>query len=341
MTRRMNEKATSGLEMRALTLKRFVEVSEALGIDGYEILSGLDIHPSVIQNPEERLPAARVIKALESGAKQSANSSFAIMMAEQRSFEDLGPMALLMQHLETPREVIEKSAAYKRYYNDLLEVHIEESAGQAFITWDLHPASNARQAMDLGVALAFLLLRGSSGQKWQADAIHLTRRAPEDLRPWHRFFDRPIEFESTFNGFSCSSAALSTRNPMANPLMANHAAGLLKLHPIASVDVDIRRRVNQRIISFLPVGRATLDDVAASLDVSPRKLQRQLANAGTTFTLLLDGVKLQTAKKHLSSSAISVSTIADMLGYGSTAAFSRWFSSKTGQQPTVWRSSWQ
>lgn len=323
--------------MRALTLTCFCEVAQSLGIDGFDILRRQNIHLNDIQNPERRLPASRIINALELAAAESGCDSFAILMAEHRSFEGLGAMSLLMQHLETPREVIEASAKYKSHYNDLLHIGIEEIDGQALITWDLHPANNARQAIDLGVALAYLLLTGSSGSNWRARSIHLTHPAPKDLRPWRRMFNCPVEFDSTFNGLCCSLSALEQKNPRANPVLAKHAAVLLDLLPASAVTVDLEERVRRRIVTLLPEGRATLAEVASTLDISPRKLQRQLQDAGTSFSALLDSIRLQKAKRELKISQNSVSTIADTLGYTSSAAFSRWFISRTGQQPSVWR----
>lgn len=335
----MIQRAAAALEMRALTLKCFCEVAQSLDIDGFDILRRENIHVKDIQNPERRLPALRILKALETAATESGCDSFAILMAEHRSFEDLGAMSLLMQHLETPRDVIEASARYKSHYNDLLQISIEEVDGQALVTWDLHPADNARQAIDLGVALAYLLLTGSSGSNWRARSIHLTHPAPKDLRPWRRMFDCPLEFGSTFNGLCCSLRALSEKNPRANRVLAKHAAVLLDLLPASAVPVDLEERVRRRIVTLLPEGRATLVEVASTLDISPRKLQRQLQDTGISFSTLLDSVRLQKAKRELKISQNSVSTIADMLGYTSSAAFSRWFISKTGQQPSVWRAS--
>lgn len=334
----MTEVSAAGLEMRALTLKCFCEVAETHGIDGFEILRRMDIRPSDILNPERRLPAARVIKVLEVAASECSDDSFAIRMAEHRSFEDLGPISLLMQHLQTPRAVIMTSARLKSHYNDLLEVKIEENAGQAFITWDLYPASNARQAIDLGVALAYLLITGASGKQWKPDAIHLTHAEPANLGPWQRFFDCPIEFGSTFNGLSCSSAALSQKNPLASEVMADHATALLGLLPASAMRPNVRQKVEQRIVALLPEGRATLAEVADSMDMSPRKLQRQLAATGDTFSSFLDSIRLHKAKEHLAMSGSPIATVADMLGYTSPAAFSRWFMRQTGRQPSAWRS---
>lgn len=333
----MNKPANTELQMRVLSLKGYVEVCALLGVDAFDLLKFVGIRPDDLKLPEKRLSAQLVIDALELAALRTDNDSFAILMARRRTFSDLGSLAILMQHLENPRQVIEAAIQNRRHFNDLLQVKIDIDEAEAQISWDLYPAHNARQAVELGIALAFLLLTGSSGGKWHPRAVHVTHARPQRIELWREFFTCPIEFDSHFNGFTCSLDALESRNPRADPLMANHVLELLKFSPVSGRDEPWLDQIRRLIESQLPEGRISLREVARSAGHSPRQLQRLLNDNETTFARLRDEVRLSIAKRHLQTSNRSIALVADMVGYASTAAFSRWFCRCTGMQPSKWR----
>jgi AraC-like DNA-binding protein len=192
------------------------------------------------------------------------------------------------------------------------------------------------QLTDFAVAVGYRVLSGVSRGNWAPSTVHLARPAPADLAPWWRFFQAPIEFDSLFNGFVCSSMALDIANPNADPVMAEHAERLLRLVPLPREEAPVSDRVRRAIAVMLPNGQARLEAVAAQLGVNARALQRSLENDGTTFASLLRDVRRELAQAHLTGTQ-SVTTIAEQLGYASPSAFTRWFAGEFGASPQAWR----
>ena len=69
----------------------------------------------------------------------------------------------------------------------------------------------------------------------------------------------------------------------------------------------------------------SVETIGNTLALSPRTLQRRLADAGTTYRQIVDEVRSDLAWRHVKRSALSINRIADILGYNSPAAFSRAF----------------
>jgi AraC-like DNA-binding protein len=287
------------------------------------------------------LPARIITKALERAAKESKCDSFGLRLAEYRSFADLGPISLLMQHLSTPREVIHASVRYRRHFNDLLLVSIDDGDNESFITWDLFATYSAWQSIDLGLGLAYWLLTGSSGGRWAPTKVHLTHSTPVDTRTWERFFPCPVEFNCNRNGFTCARASLDVANPAANSIMAKHALDLLDLAPASESGDSVIEKTGRLIGLCLPEGKANLSVVSVHMELAPRTLQRMLDLEGASFSKLLDEVKLDLAKRYLRNASRPVSAVSDLLGYSSPAPFSRWFCDRTGKSPTHWRRQFQ
>ena len=147
----------------------------------------------------------------------------------------------------------------------------------------------------------------------------------------------PIEFGDTFNGLSSTREAMLRPNPMADAAMARHARRLLHLLPVKPISETMRDRVRRAITLLLPSGRATIEQVAAQLGMSPRSLQRRLDDEGHQFAELLAEVRRELATAYLANSAHPVTTVAGLLGYASPSSFTRWFAGTFGASPQAWR----
>ncbi|MDB5726106.1 MAG: AraC family transcriptional regulator [Novosphingobium sp.] len=323
-------------EIRAVTLSGYLEVAAAVGLDGYLMLRRAGIAPAMLADPNNRLPAAVVVRLLEQSAKRSGHDNFGLLMAENRSFASLGPISLLLDRLPNVRAVIAALGLFRRHMNDIVTVDLEETDGTALIKIGFMPEYAQLQVTDFAVAVGYRVLSGVSHGNWVPATVHLARQAPADMAPWWRFFQAPIEFDSLFNGFSCSSAALDIANPHADAMMAEHAERLLLLVPLPREEAPVSDRVRRAIALMLPNGQARLEAVAAQLGVNARALQRSLENDGTTFASLLRDVRRELAQAHLTG-AQSVTTIAEQLGYASPSAFTRWFAGEFGASPQAWR----
>ena len=82
---------------------------------------------------------------------------------------------------------------------------------------------------------------------------------------------------------------------------------------------------------------ARLPAVAAELGMSPRTLQRKLADAGSSFQELLDGARYELARDYLRQRELGLVDIAFLLGYQEQSAFTHAFREWSGVNPGAWR----
>ena len=74
------------------------------------------------------------------------------------------------------------------------------------------------------------------------------------------------------------------------------------------------------------------------MDMSPRTLQRALEDQAISFRHLLNQVRCEVASGCLSRPGRTVASAAQMTGFATPAAFTRWFRDQFGQAPSTWRS---
>lgn len=85
-------------------------------------------------------------------------------------------------------------------------------------------------------------------------------------------------------------------------------------------------------------GTRSLEEVARRLHLSPRTLKRRLADAGTSFSVVLESVRHQRALLLLENRRLGLAEVAGRLGYSDVANFTRAFRKWTGQTPAAYRS---
>jgi AraC-like DNA-binding protein len=86
------------------------------------------------------------------------------------------------------------------------------------------------------------------------------------------------------------------------------------------------------------LGAAALPAAARALRLSPRSLQRKLAESSTTFQRELDAARVRVAQRLLVSKDATLTEIAYDVGCASPQHFSALFRRVVGEAPSRWRS---
>jgi AraC-like DNA-binding protein len=96
-------------------------------------------------------------------------------------------------------------------------------------------------------------------------------------------------------------------------------------------------RVHACLLEMLPGGQSKMNEVARKLMVSPRTLQRKLAEEGISYQGVLNSVRERLARHYLTNSDMNTAQISYLLGFEEPASFSRAFRTWTGQPPSAIR----
>ena len=88
-------------------------------------------------------------------------------------------------------------------------------------------------------------------------------------------------------------------------------------------------------------GSPRRETVAKRLGISPSTLDRRLKEAELSWQEIVDGLRAQLSVEYLSDATLTVSSIAEKLGFSDTRAFQRRFKLWTGMTPSEFRKSGQ
>jgi len=324
-------------QVGAGSLTSYCEVARFVGLDPNAMLRRARINPQILDHPEHPLDVTQVVRLLEDSARESGCHCFGLLMAESRSLSRIGPLRLLVNHLDTAHDVVAAVVRYQSLITEAMAISLEEEDGTAIIRTDLVAERVGPQAIELLMGVVYRIISETVSGHWHPDSAHFVHSAPGELGVHRKVFQAQLVFDNAFNGFACSTESLDVLNPTADPVLALHAKRYLDLLMREASDGSIMERAKRSIHLLLPSGRANLDLVGENLGLHPRTLQRLLGREKLSFGMLLNEVRRELALRYLSGSTHSVSSIAQMTGYATPSSFTRWFCTEFGTAPAAWR----
>lgn len=322
--------------VRAAALTGYFTTMLSFGQDPLPMLREAGLSRTMLANPEQMLPARATMRLLERSAEVTGCSTLGLRMAEGRTIADLGATSLLIAHQPTLRAVIQAVAENRNRINSTLILHMDQLEDVVILREDfaLKGPEPSRQSCDLVVGVLARLCQSVLGSDWSPVLVCFTHEAPAvgEMPIYQRLFGCRAEFNSEFNGLVIESRDMDLPNPMANSAFAGHARSLIDaaMSPAAS---SITQDVEQLIALLLPAGRANIRACAASLGITVRTLQRMLGAEQAQFSDLLNRARMQLAQQHLANPRTRITDVADMLGYSSIGALTRWHTGAFGMTP--------
>lgn len=163
--------------------------------------------------------------------------------------------------------------------------------------------------------MLFHRARAATGQPVFPVRVAFAQPAP---RSYRRLADalgtRPVDFDAPVTTYTFSACDLDLPMPRADPVLARilnrYAASLAPPPP-----VTWHGRFRQLLAQSIEAGNPALANVAGRMAVSPRTLQRRLAEHGTTWRAELDAARQRQAARARRGGTVTNAGLAHRLAY--------------------------
>lgn len=326
--------------VRVAALTGYFPVMRSLGVDPRPLLREAGLSPELLAIPEQLISARAAFRLLERSAEATGCITLGLRMAEERSTANLGVTSLVIAHQPTLGDVLQALREYRNRINSTLLLQIEHVDGEVVLREDfaLSTPEPARQSSDLALGVIARLCASVLGDNWAPLSICFAHETPpaSEMGIFARLFRCRPQFDCEFNGLVMHADDLCRPNLRADLDLALHARDLIET-VMAPAMRTTAQDVEQLIMLFLPSGRATIQHCAASMGLTVRTLQRMLDADGTSFSDLLSRARMQLSAQYLANPRTRVTDVAEMLGYASIGAFTRWHVQTFGVSPKQWR----
>ncbi|MDX4947059.1 AraC family transcriptional regulator [Providencia manganoxydans] len=211
---------------------------------------------------------------------------------------------------------------------------------KAFVNYEVSILKPDFYRFDIEYSLFRLVsqLRERLGENWVPDSFHfqyaLTKKDKENLK---KIIPTHYEDNAKFNAISFSEHWLHDNFNQKEYdetfifFLKNHLDRLKHSTSMpASMSTRVQDIVHQYILSEKDI---SLSCIASKLYISPRTLQRKLAKENINFSDILDKIRCDISINKLVEENIRIDSLAELLGYTDSAAFSKAFKRWTGSPP--------
>jgi AraC-like DNA-binding protein len=310
-----------------------------LGLPIDELLRRAQLPAELFARPETGLSTPEYFRLWHAFAEMTDEPALPLRILDYISAETFDPpifAALCSPNLEV---AVRRISQFKPLIGPL-RLHVTRAADALTLAIEFLERDVAPPDALLATELAFFvrLARIATRVRVPASAVTLPRELARHVAYEQFFGIAPRYGDAPSVSFSLSDA----RRPFvtANDAMWQIFEPDLRRRLAAlSAEAGIVDRVRAALLDLIPSGLATVDDVARTLAVSKRTLQRRLGDEGANFKTVLAEVRERLAWHYINRSDLPYSQIAFLLGYQDPNSFFRAFGAWTGTTPDAARAS--
>lgn len=318
-------------------LQPVLEAAAAQDLDAPRLAQAAGVPPALLG--ADSLAARDYIALLEAGARLSGDAHFGLHVGERVRPGTFSVYGLVLMACRDFGQALEQTQRYEQLAHDLGHTQLAVEGGEALYGWTSHYPAASRHLVESVFAGIRVFGSWLAGRPLAARAIGFVHRSDGQASEYLRVLGVQPTFGAGANVARFDAALLRMPVPNADPslypVLRQHAEHLLNER--SAEGKGLVARVRAAIVQALAHGGARLPAVAARLGLSPRTLQRKLADAGCSFQDVLDGARYELAQAYLRRRELNLVDIAFLLGYQEQSAFTHAFREWSGVNPGAWR----
>lgn len=312
---------------------------ESYGVDSKEILAKLGFNVTNALNHSERMVGSKIDALWRASLAATGDDAIGVKFANHFQLGSLNGLGFSWMVSNTLLDGFSKISRFFGVISNVGKIEILEEKSEIKIALVLPvPFGIAQDAgIDAAMALFVQLCRSVRGAEFCPLYANMQRPEPLSVKAFDDFFQCKVNYSTSKNELVFAKDDMLKRLPVANPDLA-------RLNDQAVMDYlrqyqveTIMSKVSSIIIELLPLGTPSLQGVADQLFMSGKTLQRRLKEQGTTFSSLLDDIRLTLANQYLTQEWRSIGEICYLLGFTEPSNFTRWYRGKTKISPIKFR----
>jgi AraC-like DNA-binding protein len=325
--------------IRSACMTDYINVARSVGLEPDRMVEAIGLPNACLRNPDLKISLPVFIRLLETSAKAAKIDNFGLRLSERRLLSNLGPLGLIAREQPTVRKAIEALSRYSGLHSDGINLQVEERDDLVIVSpvVSFRRGAPMRQATELSVGVVFRFLRISLGDAWKPQFVSFTHSPPKSHDIHRRTLGSRVKFGQGSNAIVCRIPDLEAPMPASDPVMARYIQHYLELIDGGPTSTTTSTRMREFVRLFLPAGRCSIEHIAKQMGVDRRTIGRRLDREGTTFSLIVEGVRAEMVECYLEDPNRPLFLIAQKLGFSALSTFSRWFRDRYGCSASRWR----
>ena len=331
----------SELKTSAIVLPNIINTALKLGVDIQDILRQLSISIDLDHITQSTIDLKQVHAIVTAIEKAAGHPAIGLINGEDFDFEFLPHLKAFLMSARTIREAFESTRPMQKLITPLLILKQEET-GKA-ITIKLEPdialcEEDERHYSEMALACIKSLTNRIMRKTVAPQAVHF-RHGQSEITPWYAdFFGCIIVLNAPENAIIYDRAIMDIPLPGRFTEIRQQAGNILNQQMTDSpLQGGLAEDLKRLLATHGDLFNAPIEQVARSLNMSTRTLQRRLAENINSYAEIRDQIRFQLAAEALKSKRKSIEEIGDKLGFSDRHSFSRAFKRWSGLTPSTFR----
>jgi AraC-like DNA-binding protein len=314
-------------------------VAASLGMDREALMRAAELTADQLADPDARVPVRSDLLLWEAIAPRRLG----LEIGERLGLGAAGIVGHVMRHGSTVAEALELMQRFAAVVHAELMPRVERrdtpaGARVVFVRPPTPAFARLREPVYAQAASTVSVMQTLLGRPVRAAWVTYPLSRPDDAARHERFFAAPVAWDGALFEVAFDAELLTRAIPRADtavlPYLTRQAAALQ-----AGLDTgdDIAAAVRREIGFALAQGEPRSAEIARRLAMSARTMSRRLAEAGSSFSALVEAERIERATRLLADPRLSSAQVAVLLGYAEPAPFHRAFKRWMGLAPAEWR----
>lgn len=287
-----------------------------------------------------RLPHEVGIALQEVLAEVTGDTALALRAAASFELGDFEPYDYLCRHCANLGDSIRAARDYMPLIHDGIESELVIEGDVTYWRNRLAPGLTPSGTINEFATVTLMAsARRNTGLPLLAAEVTLMHARPPHAEQLEAYFGSPVRFGAADNGFVMPTVGLDLPLPgsdlVLGRVLRRHADELMRSLPARR---PFTHTVTNLIVRELERSGPALKNIASLMHMSESTLRRRLAEEGRTHSEIVDAAREQLARRFLDDTQLSLSDVAQRLGFGHAPAFHRAFKRWTGLTPAQYRS---
>jgi len=322
------------LTAMAQTARAFLDVLGRLGYDRTQLIAACGLDSIDSNDPDARVPCEAIGEMFGYAMKMRPIRNLGARLAAETPMGAFPLLDYLAISCDTVSDAVRQLARYYRIIDAPYVLDVQETDDPPTV---VYRGDCDATSFEYGISIALLHLREETEQKLRIEFVSFVHE-PGDTTEIEKILGCPVRPRSPLNAIAFPreawNLALRKSDRALRSVLEQHARDVLaRLPKNDSVTADVNRVLLARISN----GATSLQSVAQVLGFSARSLQRRLSEASTSYVMLLDQARRESATQHLRDRRLSIAEVAYLLGYSEPGAFHRAFKRWHGVTPQEFR----
>lgn len=326
--------------IESTVLAGFDALVEELGGTPEALFKTTGVIADTLTKHDSFIPFKSYCQLMELAAQETQTPEFGLLLGSRQNLSAVGVVGAVIGQTRSYAELLSTIKQYFSVHNHCVGISLQRYENITQLTRSTITSTDYThtQVTMKSIAATMQILKTLFGAEWHPLEVCFDFSMLGMKRTFERILHAPVVFNHPETCIMFRSPRVKNdfstlgENPASKQILLNHLN-----QQVAERGDRFAAQVQQKIKTSLSTGDFSKETVAASFSMSSRKLQQKLADNDTSFRLLLEDTRKNTALQYLSHTTLSLTEIAEIIGYTDLSAFSRAFKSWCGASPQRWR----